>query len=222
MTQEEIKIMAKRKKEEERKLVKEFVIRKKSSKAFVVKKGQVLRVIAHEGRQVADIRFLNAHDYREQFTAAISEAWNSNLKIGGIHRLTHLYSKWPWGNIMLTVIDDKIGDHRFGLQCTEMFCKIFNKPAGSPNCADLFDKCFKPYHLSMRDLESDGVFNVFMPVRIMRGKDGRIGFALPSCKMGDYIDFRAEMDVLVAATSCPDESVINDYQAKGMKYQIFE
>ena len=45
-----------------RRVVEEFIIPKCSSKAFVVKKGQVVRVIAHEGKQVADIRFLNVHD----------------------------------------------------------------------------------------------------------------------------------------------------------------
>ena len=53
----------------ERKEVEDFIIPKNSSRAFMLKKGQVLRVIAHEGKQVADIRFLNAHDYREQFAA---------------------------------------------------------------------------------------------------------------------------------------------------------
>jgi len=203
-------------------ILEEFIIPKCSSKAFIVQKGQGLRVIAHEGKQVADIRFISAHDYREQFSGAISTAWNSNLGIGGVHRLKKLYSKWPWGNEMLTVLDDKVGDHRYNIQCTAMFCKIFGKPPGYSNCADLFDVCLKPYHLSMRDLESDGVFAVFMPYKISDDVDGTIKFALPSCEKGDFIELLAEMNVLVAATSCPDDSIINEYKPKGMKYQILE
>lgn len=161
-----------------------------------------MRVIAHEGRQVADTRFLNAHDYREQFSATISEAWDSNQRIGGVHRLKKLYSKWPWGNVTLTVIDDKAGDHL--------------------SRADLFDECLRPYHLSMRDLESDGVFNVFLVFRISDDANRKIQYDRPHCKKGDYIHFLAEMDILVAATSCPNDSVVNDYKPKGMKYQMLE
>ncbi len=209
------------KKTKARKVIEEFIIPKCSSKAFIVKKGQMLRVIAHEGKQVADIRFLNAHDYREQFSGTITAAWNSNQKMGGIHRVKKLYSKWPWGNVMFTVIDDKVGDHRMNIQCTEMLYKILGKPPHL-NCADLFDECLKPYHLSMRDLESDGVFNAFMPYKIADDKDGTIGYDRPSCEKGDYIDFLAEMDVLVAAVSCPGDSIVNDFKPKGMKYQILE
>jgi uncharacterized protein YcgI (DUF1989 family) len=141
--------------------------------------------------------------------------------MGGIHRVKKLYSKWPWGNVIFTVIDDKVGDHRMNIQCTPKFYDIFGK-SGHVSCADLFDECLKPYHLSMRDLESDGVFNAFMPYRIADDKDGTIGFDRPSCEKGDYIDFLAEMDVLVAAVSCPDDSIINDFEPKGMKYQILE
>lgn len=223
-----------REKNKNRKVVEEFVIPKCSSKAFVVKKGQVLRVIAHEGKQVADLRFLNLHDFREQFSGTTSEAWNSDAKLsgkqerGGIHRLEQLYSKWPFANVMLTVIDDKIGDHRMNCQCSPKKFEILGEireigmPVGYISCADLFEQCLKPYHLSMVNLEADGVFNVFMPIRITNDKDGTIEFAPPSCEKDDYIEFLAEKDILVAATSCPEENIVNDYKAKGMKYQILE
>jgi len=202
-------------------LVEEFVIPKCSAKAFLLKKGQVLRVIAHEGKQVADIRFLNAHDYREQFTAWNSIGLNSAEGIGGSKRIKKLYSKPPWQNVMLTVIDDKVGDHLMGAQCTPKSYELEGRP-GHLSCADLFDECLKPYHLSLRDLDSTGVFNVFMPLRFRDDENGTQVFQRPSCQQGDYIDFLAEMDVLVAATSCPNDGIVNDYQCKGMKYQIFE
>lgn len=204
-----------------RRLVEEFVIPKCSSKAFLVKKGQVLRVIAHEGKQVADIRFLNAHDYREQFSALNSISLNSMEGIGGRKKLKKLYSKPPWQNVMLTVIDDKVGVHVPGSQCIPKNYELMGKP-GHLSCADLFDECLKPYHLSMQDLDSASVFNAFMPVHYQDDENGTMVFQRPACEKGDYIDFLAEMDVLVAATSCPNDSIVNDYQCKGMKYQIFE
>ena len=204
-----------------RRVVEEFVIPKCSSRAFVVKKGQVLQVIAHEGKQVVDIRFLNAHDYREQFASWLSSSLNSNEGIGGTKRLKKLYSKSPWHNVMLTVIDDQLGDHLMGCQCTPKLYEIMGKP-GHLSCADLFDECLKPYNLSMRDLDSAGVFNVFMPMRFLDDENGTWAYQRPDCEKGHSIDFLAEMDVLVAATSCPHDGIVNDYECKGIKYRILE
>jgi uncharacterized protein YcgI (DUF1989 family) len=74
----------------------------------------------------------------------------------------------------------------------------------------------------MKDLDSAGVFNLFMPVRYLDDENGTFSFNRPSCEKGDYIDLRAEMDVLVAATSCPEGSIVNDFDPKGMLYRIFE
>ncbi len=204
-----------------RRVIEEFVIPKCSSKAFVVEKGQVLRVIAHEGKQVADIRFLNAHDYREQFSSWLSWSLNMRQGIGGMKRLKTLYSKLPWQRVMLTVIDDKVGEHLLFGQCVGTFYEMTGQP-GHANCADLFEDCLRPFHISMVDLDSGSVFNVFMSVRYLDDENGRVEIQRPACEKGDYIDFLAEMDILVAATSCPQDSITNDYKPKSMKYQIME
>lgn len=203
------------------KIIDEFVIPKCSAKAFLLKKGQVLRVIAHEGKQVADIRFLNARDYQEQFSAVNSISLNAIEGIGGRKKLEKLYSKPPWQNVMLTVIDDPVGEHLPGSQCLSKTYELMGQP-GHLSCADLFDECLKPYHLSMRDLDSAGVFNTFMAVTYRDDENGTMVFQKPACEQGDHIDFLAEMDILVAATSCPNDSIVNDYECKGMKYQIRE
>ncbi len=206
-----------------RRLVEEFVIPKCSGKAFIVKKGQVLRVIAHEGGQVADIKFLNAHDYREQFAAHWSAGINDAEGIGGSKKLVKLYSKPPWERVMLTVIDDKVGDHFPNGSCSPRILQY--KPdliEGDKTCMDIFAEILKPYGISLADLDSAGTFNAFMVVRFKDNEYGTWEFLPPSCKKGDYIEFLAEMDVLVAATSCPDKDIINDFKPKGMKYQIYE
>jgi len=206
-----------------RKVVEEFVIPKCSSKAFFVKKGQVLRVIAHEGKQVPDIRFLNAHDYREQASTIFSRSLNTMEGIGGNKKLRKVYSKPPWQNVMVTIIDDKAGNHAFGGSCSPKHRELMGEElVGSEQltCAELFEECLKPYHLSMRDLDSGGVFNVWMVIRFLDDENGSYEFQRPSCEKGDYIDFLAEMDLLVAATSCPDNNIINDFEPKAIKYQI--
>jgi len=202
-----------------RNIISEFVIPKCSSKSFLLNKGQILRVIAHEGKQVAGIRFLNANDYREQFSAIISVSLNRIEGIGGGKRIRKLYSKPPWTNVMLTVTDDNVGVHFMGPQCLPKSYELKGKP-GHLSCADLFDECLKPYHLSIRDLDSGGVFNAFMPVRYLDDENGTMVLDRPRCEKGDFIEFRAEMNLLVAATSCPNEGIVNDFQCKGLKYQL--
>ena len=203
-----------------RKVIEEFIIPKCSSKAFMVKEGQVLRVIVHEGKQVVDMRVLNAHDYREQFSARVSTTLNALRGTGGIKKIEKLYSKLPWENVMMTVIYDKSGDHTLGAQCFPTMIKIIGQKSSPLSCADLFDECLKPYRLSMMDLDSCGVFNIFMPIRYLDDEYGSYEFMRPSCEKGDYIEFLAEMDVLIAATSCPNDNIINDFEPKAVKYQI--
>ena len=206
--------------QKQRKVIEEFIIPKCSSKAFLVKKGQVLRVTAHEGPQVADIRFLNAHDPREQALPIFSQSLNTMQGIGGNKKLKKIYSKPPWENLMVTVIDDTAGHHFWEGCCSPKMREIMGEK--HTTCADLFDECLKPYNISMRDLDWAGVFNLWMVVSFADDEFGTMIFERPSCKTGDYIEFLAETDLLVAATSCPDINEINDFTPKALKHQILE
>ncbi len=208
-----------------RRVVEEFVIPKCSAKVFELKKGQVLRVTAHEGKQVADIRFLNAHNYREEASPIFSKGLNMMEGIGGDRKLKKIYSKPPWQNVMVTVIDDKVGHHFLEGCCSPKHRELMGEGlVGSEDltCWELFDECLKPYHISMQDLDWAGVFNLWMVVHFLDDENGTMIFEPPKCEKGDYIEFLAEMDVLVAATSCPDTNEINDFKPKALKYQILE
>ena len=205
-----------------RKVINEFVIPRCTGKAFRVNKAQVLRVIEHEGKQVASLIFLNAHNYKEQFMAEFSGALNNVTGTGTFYRLSKLYSKVPYENVMLTVIDDKIGHHFLGPHCTRAMMEIWNAP-GHPSCTDNFEHALREYGLLLEDIYSPSVFSAFMNACIDPKGDGAIHIAPPLAEKGDYIDFLAEMDVLVAVSVCPDDkSATNDYSCKAIKIQILE
>ena len=93
------------------KVISEFVIPKCTGKAFQLNKGQLLRVIEHEGKQVAGVMFFNAHNYKEQFMAEFSGGLNYFQppelgRVGSHYRLGELYSKVPYENVMLRVTDN--------------------------------------------------------------------------------------------------------------------
>lgn len=206
------------------KLVEEFVIPKCQAKAFLVKKGQILRVTAHEGKQVVDMRFINADNQKEQHCSWWSAHLNSLEGTGGSKRIKNVYSKPPYERVMLTVIDDKVGDHFFDGSCSPMVVQRngeFGSDAGI-TCEQLMTMVLEPYGISLAQVDDSSTFNVWMPIRFEEDEKGTFVFCRPSCEKGDYIEFRAEMNILVATTSCPQTNIINDWDPKGIQYQIFE
>ncbi len=209
------------------KVIEDFVIPKCTGKAFKLNKGQLFRVIEHEGKQVAGLMFFNAHDYREQFMAEFSGGLNyfqpPDLgSVGSHYRLGELYSKVPYENLMLTVTDNKIGDHFLGTHCTKTTMDILKAP-GHRSCSDNFSDALCEFGLALEDIYSPSVFNAFANVTIDQSGDGNIHIEPPRSKQGDYIEFQAEMDVLVAVSACPDDkSAINDHACKAIQIQISE
>jgi uncharacterized protein YcgI (DUF1989 family) len=199
-----------------RRVVDEFIIPKCTGKAFTVKKGQVLRIIEYEGKQVASIAVFNAHNYKEQLSARHSVI----VEKAKLKRLTHLYSKVPWENVMLTVIDDKVGNHVAAGYCTRKWYDILLNDPEHRNCGDNFSECLKEYGISLEDLDSSCAYTVFMNEVI--DKDGNLRIEPPTAEKGDHIDFLAEMHLLVAISVCPCPNQTNDYEPKAMKVQILE
>lgn len=206
------------------KVINEFIIPRCSGKAFRVNKDQVFRVIEHEGKQVAGLIFLNAHNYKEQFMAEFSGGLNyfHPSAMGSHYRLSKLYSKVPYENVMLTVTDNKIGDHFLGPHCTKTMMDIWKVP-GHRSCSDNFSDALEEFGLALEDIYSPSVFNAFANVRIDPKGDGTICIDPPRTEKGDYIEFLAEMDVLVAASACPDDkSAMNDHSCKAIQIRILE
>ena len=204
------------------KVIHDFVIPKCAGKAFKVNKDEMFRVIEHEGKQVASLMFFNAHNYKEQFMAEFSGGLNyfHPSHLGSHYRLSKLYSKVPYENVMLTVTDNKIGDHFLGTHCTRTMMEIWKAP-DHRSCSDNFTDALKEFGLALEDIYSPSVFNAFANVRIDPKGAGTVRIEPPRSEQGDYIEFLAEMDVLVAVSVCPDDkSAMNDHLCKPIRIQI--
>jgi len=201
----------------------ELVIPKCTGKAFRVEQGHLLRVIQHEGKQVAGLIFLNARNFKEQFMAEFSGGLSffHPDHLGSHYRATELYSKVPYERIMLTVIDNPVGDHFLGPHCTRTMMDIWGAP-GHRSCSDNFTDALSEFGLELEDIYSPSVLNAFANVYIDPKGDGSVNIAPPRSIEGDYIEFRAEMDVLAVISACPDDiSPMNDHTCKAIKIQIF-
>jgi len=89
---------------------------------------------------------------------------------------------------------------------------------GHPSCQENLAEALKPYGLGAHEVPD--VFNMFMNACI--DEKGMIYIGPPTAKKGDYMDLRAEMDILCAISACPDDtSVCNNHKPKPVGVKIF-
>jgi len=210
-------------------VVQDVVVPKCSGKTIRVEKGQIFRVIAHEGKQVVDLTFLNADNHKEQFAAEHSSMVNSLKGLGGYYRLTHLYSKPPYENVMATVVEDFVGSggrggeragHFMMCHCSKRLLDHLGFP-GTRTCSDNFEDAFKELGVRQEDIYDESIFNVWMNSWI--GEDGGMCSEPPLVETGDHIDFQAEINLVAVISVCPDEtSPCNDFKAKALRFQVLE
>jgi hypothetical protein len=195
------------------KLVREFVIPRCYGQAFEVLKGQLFRVIAVEGKQVGDMTLFNLRDFKERFNAPVSCSMNG----GTFRKVKTLYSGPPHFNAMLTTVDDKYGVHWVHGRCTWMTYKRLYGVENHRSCQGNIVEAVHSYGIPEHDVPFD-TMNIFMVSDV--DAEGHYAFHPPLIQKGDYIEYRAEMDVLVALSACPNEDVVNDNAAKPLKVEV--
>ena len=202
-----------------RRVLEDFVIPAGHGKAFLVPRNAVLRIHLVEDRQVGDCCFFNANDRREVFHVGQTWALNVMLGTGNARSFRHFYSKPPRENVMLTVLEDTVRNHwgNMGGRCSKRLYELRDGDRSHRSCQENLAEALAPFGVSGDDIVD--IFNVFMNVELRA--DGSFAILPPSAKKGDYIELRAEMDVLAAVSACPaDRNATNDGRAKPLGITI--
>ncbi|MCX5512562.1 hypothetical protein C3941_04295 [Kaistia algarum] len=182
--------------------------------AFVVKRGQTFRIICEAGPQIADLCIWNAHDTSERF------ANEYTLTREGIWlaRDMRLWSSLPHLRPMMTVIEDTVVNkpihpgarhhYLFGAHCNPHVWYWVTGDRNHPlvthdNCYCNLTRAIQPYGLQARDLHDN--VNLFMKC-FVDSDSGLHPWEITDVKQGDYVEFYAEMDCLVAVSICPSAS----------------
>ncbi len=204
-------------------VVSEFTIPAREGRAFVVEKGQVLRIHQVTGGQVGDCVFFNANDYKEMFH--VGQSWSINVicGTGTAKRFKYFYSKPPRENVMLSVVEDTYGDHwgNCGGRCSTRLYELRDSLAAGTHrsCQENLTEALAPYGLTGDDIID--IFNVFMVADLH--PDGSFTIKPTTVGPDDYLDLRAEMDVLAAISACPaDTSPTNGGKSNPLGIKIFE
>jgi len=196
-------------------VIREILVPAREGRATEVAAGQVLRVVDVDGQQVGDMVVLNRHDFRERYCA-----WLSWILCGGTFlKVTTLYSNPPFTRPLLSIEEDKVGVHYPGPgRCSRAKYEKHGM-RDRFGCQEILERTLYPYGIEPHNIPD--VFNVFM--RVNPHEDGRYEIGPPAGNKGDYTDFRAHLDCLIAISACPDDVwATNNHKCKPLLMQVLE
>ena len=193
----------------------EEIIAPRGGIAFTMKEGQVCRVIDLEGKQVADFICFNLHDFVDKLSPENTQLLNGTLFLTSGH---HLYS--TKATRLMTIAADTCGVHDLiSGSCSEYTNAFRYGVRGTPNCRTNFERALRPYGIPLAEIPYS--FNIFMNTPV--SPEGTTGIQEPTSKPGDYIDLRANLDLLVAISNCPQErNPCNGWNPTTLQVVVYE
>lgn len=164
-----------------------------------LRKGQYFRIVDLHGNQAVDTLFYNAHDYADRYSAqdTIRHQANIYLTTG-----TQLIS--TGGNALLTITADTCGRHdTLGGACANESNMVRYALAAKHMhaCRSSFMKAITEWGHGMTKRDITSNINFFMNVPVT--PDGGLTFEDGISQPGKYVEMRAEMDVLILISNCP-------------------
>ena len=196
-------------------IVKEWIIPAREYSAFTMRRGQTLRFVDTEGKQVPDLVCFNANDLTEHLNMGNSLLLNKRREL---RQDNVLYSVIC--NPMMTIVDySNEESYSYGPMCSEELNRIRYGVPGTRNCRDNFAMALAPWSFNRRQIP-----NAFVPfMRVEVEPDGTMEIKEPTSRAGDFYDLRAEMDLLVAVSNCPQErNPCNGFNPTPMGIIIYE
>ncbi|MFP4154579.1 MAG: urea amidolyase associated protein UAAP2 [Halothiobacillaceae bacterium] len=165
-----------------------------------LRKGQTLRILDLEGNQAADTIFYSLDRPTEEHYSAI----DTIRRQGNAYLTTGSQLISNLGNVMLTITADTCGRHdTLGGACSaesnQVRYALDKKPMH--NCRDSFLTAIGRTHygLTKRDIVPNINFFMNVPLTPEGGLTFEDGISAP----GKYVEMRAEMDVIVLVSNCP-------------------
>ena len=195
-------------------MTKKYHLEPQTGIAATIKKGQLLKIIDPNGEQVSDLTAFALGDINEWLSSGrtIDYANTIYLTTGNL-----LYSNRS--RPMLSIVEDSVGRHDFLLTpCSpETFKIIYNNQEYHPSCFENLYTNLAQYGITPDMIPT--TLNVFMNVVVQ--ETGELRIDPPPSKAGDYIIFRAEMDLILGITACSAE-MSNNYSFKPIDVEIYD
>ena len=174
-----------------------------------IRRGQTLRIVDLEGNQAVDTLFYNAHDPSERYslTHTIAAQGALYLAAGSVLMSSE-------GRPLMTIVADTCGRHDTlggACSCESNTVRYALEKRHMHSCRDNFMLAIARYAdanpspqgvapvFGKRDVVSN--INFFMNVPVT--PEGKLTFEDGISAPGKYVEMRAEMDVIVLVSNCP-------------------
>ena len=181
-------------------------------------RGQVLRIIDVEGNQAVDTLFYNADDTTEHYS--VTDTFQHQ---GGIYLSTGTVLYSNRGRALLTIVADTCGRHdSLGGACAaeSNTVRYAIEKKFMHSCRDNFLLALARADIGMgkRDIAPNINFFMNVPVTPAGGLTFEDGVSAP----GKYVELRAEQDVLVLVSNCPQlNNPCNAYNPTPVRFVIW-
>lgn len=170
----------------------------RSGKAVKFKAGSVFRVINTHGSQVLDTWAFSAKDTSVFMSMEHTRSYNSHIHLrSGDVLASNRYTP------MLTVIaDTSPGNH------DTLMCSCSQAIYERMGCEDHHDNCEDNLHAALEEIglsiaHTPGPLNLFMNYPL--DAEGKFSRLPPTTQPGDYVEFRAEIDLIFVLSACPQD-----------------
>ncbi len=161
--------------------------------------GQVLRIVDLEGNQAVDALFYNDRQRAEHYSAT-----ETLLRQGGIYLTTGTTLYGDLGTPLLSIVADTCGRHdTLGGACSAE-SNMVRYALGRKfmhSCRDSFLRALQSENLGLGKADLAPNVNFFMHVPVTA--EGGLRFADGVSAPGKYVELKAETDVLVLISNCP-------------------
>lgn len=174
------------------------IIAPQTGSSFILRAGEFLTVIDPEGSQVSDMVLFNYHDKREKLSSGKTMDFEETILI--------TKGNFLWSNRshkMMELLEDRNGRNDFLLApCSpETFQIMYNNHEEHPSCLSNLHLNLVEYGIELDEIPT--AFNIFMNVQF--DQSGKISVLPPTTNPGDFVKFRAVMDLVVCLTACSAE-----------------
>jgi uncharacterized protein YcgI (DUF1989 family) len=195
----------------------DFIIPARRGRAFEVTAGSTVRFTDVEGQQCADLIAFDLDDLNHRLSP-----FSTVSSIGRIYVSEGDTLVSERFEPMLTITADSVGTHDILCgSCSPGMNRARNGGlgAGKRTCHVNFVEELRRYGVAPEDIPYS--LNIFMNYPI--GPDGRMDYATCKSQAGDTIDLRAERDLLVVVSNCPQElTPLNGFNPTSSRIQIFD
>ncbi|XP_055377671.1 uncharacterized protein LOC129609641 [Condylostylus longicornis] len=209
-----------------------FIVPKKTARTWTMQKDDLCRITLVEGSQVGDINMWNLENPKERFYSGKTRQLHStHLKV-----YDRLWSCLPYLRPMATFVFDTLCEYGIdedggslhdviGTRCDDYTYNLITGKERFGSCHSYLTEAVKERGLSEEDVHD--VWNIFMCTGFT--KDTHQYFCKPSpARKGDFIEFVADMNLLVGLSTCPQGDVsipvglsVPDEMCHPLKVEIF-